>query len=248
MSRWTRIVLVAALTALAADARNLATGALDLAAQETPPPEIVVAGVGTVSYFPDRATVMVEVRTEAATPPAAATDNAERMERVLAALRRQGHASDRITTTGYAVQPLMRYEAGTQSVAGYMAVNAVTVRLDDVGRVGATLDTALAAGATRVRGVRFESTDREQLRRQALERAVAAARQDAEALARAAGGALGALVQLSTEPAARPVEYASTTFAAASRAPMPGGPETPVSAGELELSVQVQARWRFVGR
>lgn len=242
MSRRFRIVLVAVLGSLAAGSH--------LAAQESPPPEIAVTASGTASYVPDHATVMVEVRTDAETPPAAALQNAERMERVLAALRRQGHAADRITTTGYAVQPRISYEARTQTIIGYTAVNAVTVRLDDVARVGATLDTALAAGATRVRGVRFEAADPERLRRQALERAVAAARQDAESLARAAGGTLGALVQLSTDPAGRPLEYvraAATTFATSPPVPPPGA-ETPVSAGEQELTVWVHARWRFVGR
>ena len=241
MNSRSRMVLTATLGSL------LAGG--DLAAQETQPPEIAVTAAGTVRYVPDHATVMVEVRTDAPTPQAAAADNAGRMESVLAALRRQGHASDRITTTGYAVQPQMRYEAGTATIAGYVAANAVTVRLDDVGQVGATLDTALAAGATRVRGVRFEVADQERLRRQALERAVAVARQDAESLARAAGGTLGTLVQISTEPTGRPVESvraAGTAFA--SVAVSPPGAETPVSAGEQELVVQVHARWRFVAR
>lgn len=242
MSRRTAVTFAMALAGLAA-------GHAGLAGQE-PPPEIAVTGFGTVSYLPDHATIMVEVRTDAETPQAAAMQNAERMERVLAALRRQGHAPDRITTTGYAVQPRISYETRAQTVVGYIAVNAVTLRLDDVARVGATLDTALAAGATRVRSVRFEASDHERLRRQALERAVATARQDAESLARAAGGTLGALVHLSTEPVGRPMEYAraaSTTFAASLPAPPPG-PETPVSAGEQELTVWVNARWRFVGR
>ena len=206
-------------------------------------PEIVVNGVGMVSYVPDRATVMVEVRTEAQTPAEAARGNAPVMDSVIAALRRNGIRADRINTRGYTVQPTYHYDQSGPRLTGYAATNGLTVKLDDAGMVGATLDAALAAGANRVGSVRFESSNMERLRRQALERAVANARQDAEALARAAGGSLGELIAISTDTRPTREEFMQNIAAAPSYA---RGIETPINTGEQTLVVGVQARWRFV--
>jgi len=74
----------------------------------------------------------------------------------------------------------------------------------------------------------------------ALAVAVANARADAEALARAAGGSLGALIEMTTgEPQVRPVEMAMARVAAAA-------PRTPIEAGQQTVEATVTARWLFV--
>jgi len=220
------------------------TASSPIAAQTSAGREIVVSGTGSASFMPDRATLVVEVRTQGATPQEASSRNTPVMTALLAALRQIGHRPERLSTRGYTVQPTYKYDAGTQTVTGYAAFNAVTVRLEDVRRVGETLDAALAAGATRVGSVRFESSEYERLRRQALERAVAYARLDAEALARAAGGMLGDLISISTEPRAT---YEGGMAVAIAPAPVPYD-ETPINAGEHTIVASVVARWKFVER
>jgi uncharacterized protein YggE len=224
------------------------TNAPSLRAQTTAPPEIVATASGSATFNPDRATVVIEVRTEASTPQEASGRNAPIMTAVLAALRRIGHRSENISTRGYTVQPTYRYESGGPIPTGYAAYNAVTVRLEGgVQRVGETLDTALAAGATRVGSVRFESSQFERTRRQALEQAVINARQDAEVMARAAGGTLGELVSISTN--IEPYREGGYVASVAAVAPPPfARGETPINAGEQTVMVSVEGRWRFVKR
>ena len=49
------------------------------------------------------------------------------------------------------MQPQFDWANGKQTLRGYLAVNVIEVRLDDVGQVGEVIDAVIAAGATRVR-------------------------------------------------------------------------------------------------
>lgn len=229
----TPLILIALLHALS----------LQLYAQTATTPEIVASANGTATVTPDRATVFVEVRTQGATAQEASARNTPIMNAVLAALRGMGYGADRISTRGYVVQPTYRWDSGVgQSIStGFAAHNAVTVRVDGVQRVGETLDVALAAGATRV-GVHLTSSEFERARRQALERAVANATQDAEALARAAGGTLGELILITTDARASRDEGQVVAIAP------PPGESTPIDAGEQTITASVQGRWKFLKR
>jgi len=215
-------------------------------AQGTTSPEIVATASGAATYVPDRASVMLEVRTDAPTPQEAAARNAAEMTRLLDRLRVLRIPSERISTVSFAVTPNLRYEAGTQTLVGYVANNTVTVKFDSIAPLAPTVDAALAAGATGVRSVRFEASAYQRIRREALERAVEAARQDALALATAAGGTLGYLLQVITDPRVTPLE-GGVQFAAAAASRL-GLSETAITSGEQTLTAYVQTRWAFLKR
>jgi uncharacterized protein len=221
------------------------TSPAPLKAQTPTNPEIIASANGSATVTPDRATLVIDVRTQAATAQEASAMNTPIMNAVLAALSRIGHRPERIRTRGYTVQPTYRYDAGEMKPTGFTAYNAVTVRLEDVQQVGATLDAALGAGATHVGAVRFGSSEYERARRQALERAVANARLDAEAMARAAGGTLGELIAITTD--AREVREEYSDVVAIAPPPSASG-EIPINAGEQAVVVSVQGRWKFVKR
>jgi len=85
------------------------------------------------------------------------------------------------------------------------------------------------------------SSNTDVARRQALADAIAKARGDADAMARAAGGKLGPLLEIATTDEGgdgpRPLF----------RARMSASAPTPIEAGELTVRVRVNARWHFVG-
>ena len=65
-------------------------------------PQIAVTGRGEVKVSPDRATIQISVQTRASTAAAAAAENANKQQAVLAALRASGWvriSSRRSTTT-----------------------------------------------------------------------------------------------------------------------------------------------------
>jgi uncharacterized protein YggE len=142
----------------------------------------------------------------------------------------------------YNVSPEVQYDrpGGSPRVTAYTVSNTVRAeirRLDDVARV---IDGALAKGANQISGLEFFASNVDDARRTALAAAVAKARGDADAIARAAGGSLGALLELTTSvPPVRP-------FAVAVRSAAMAQVATPIEPGQQIIQATVTGRWVFV--
>jgi uncharacterized protein YggE len=208
------------------------------------PPEISTTGTGEVRASPDRATIFIGVQTRGATAAAAGADNARRQRMILDTLRALGVAPEQLATVNYNVSPEMQYSPNGQTppkVIGYTVANTVRAdvrRLDDVGRL---IDASLAKGANEISSLQFYSSKADSVRRAALAVAVRNARTDAEALASAAGGSLGALIELSTaERQPQPVQRVLMGRMAAE------SKQTPIEPGEQSFGATVVARWLFV--
>ena len=225
-----RIVEIAVLAVLASPLRG------QVAPPE--PPAIVTSADAHADAVADRATVLVAVETHAPTAAAAAQDNARRTRSTLDTLRALGLTREQLGTSGYTVQP----EYTRAQLTGYAARNTVRVdirKLDDVGRV---IDAALAGGANSIGGLQFTASNADSARRDAMARATAQARGDAEAVARAAGGTLGPLLELTAtgNNGIRPMMFARAAVGGAAVEP------TPIDAGPITVTVSVNARWQFV--
>lgn len=240
MSPWTwRAVAVAA---------TLLGGAARVPSQEPQrqgPPQIVVTGEGEVRVAPDRATVTVGVQTRAATAAAASTENSRRQRRVIEAVKALGVPAEQISTSGFTVVPETQYDRAGQAAPrtqSYLVSNVVTIELTKVDLVGAVVDGSLAAGANDIRGLAFHVANADSARRAALSTAVARAKADAEAVARAAGESLGPLIELVAGdvemPGPRPVGFAGRASLAAER--------VPIEAGQEVVRASVTVRWQFV--
>ena len=196
------------------------------------PSVIVTTGEGVVKLAPDRAWVSVAAETRARSPRDAQRANAEAMSAVLDKLKGAGLPADAIRTSGYDLQPEFDYANGKQTLRGYVARNAVEVRVDDIGRVGEILDGAVGSGATSVSGVRFDLKDRAAAEREALRRAVADARGRADAAASGANLRVDRVVRIEEqrgfvqEP--RPMVMMRQAATSMEAAP-------PITPGELEI-------------
>ena len=177
-------------------------------------PVIATSATGEARVQPDRATIMFAVETRAQTAARAGSENARRQRAVLDTLKKLGVSDGQLSTSGYSVTPEMRYDGKQPQVVGYVARNVVNVEVRRIDQVGTLIDGALGAGANVVSSLRFYSSRADEMRRIALADAVAKARSDAEAMARAAGGSLGALVELATSGPVRPT-YGDEMFAQA---------------------------------
>jgi uncharacterized protein YggE len=159
-----------------------ATGADAGATQRT----VSTTGAGTAAADADRAVVRVAVTARAGTAEAAREAVAADAARMRTALRDAGVDDAAVTTAYYRISP--QYADGgerdSRAVVGYDAVHAY--RIDAAAdAAGIVVDTALGSGASEVQGVTFTLGDetRAELRAVALERAMAAARADAETIA-----------------------------------------------------------------
>ncbi|MDF1504503.1 SIMPL domain-containing protein [Roseisolibacter sp. H3M3-2] len=210
-----------------------------------PPGSIAVSAVGEEEVTPDRARVMIGVQTQAATSALAAERNARIQKAVLDTIRALGIPAELISTSGFNVYPEQVYDQATRRtrITGYNVQNNVVVEVRQLDRVGPVLDAALAKGANQIASLTLYSSQAEQARRRAMAKAVERARADAEAIARAAGGSLGGVLELTSgvEPSRPRPMMAEMQMARVGDA----AGNTTISEGTQTISASVTARFLF---
>jgi uncharacterized protein YggE len=161
---------------------------------------ILVEGAGEVVTVPDMAILSAGVTTRANSAREAMAQNAEAMNRVMAALKAAGIADRAVRTSRLSVSPI--YDRSRNSVPelrvpiAYQANNTVEVKAGDLDHVGALIDALVASGANQIQGIRFAISDPRPLEDKAREAAVADARAKAMLYAKAAGVKLGAVLSI----------------------------------------------------
>jgi len=173
---------VAALPAAAAAAQEVAI------ARPVAGTRIDISATGSVSRVPDLAIISAGVVTKSATASGAIADNAARMERVLAALKRAGIAQRDIQTSSINLNPDYRYQDNQPPVlTGYQASNNVSVKFRDIRNSGAILDALVAQGANQINGPSLTIDKPEAAYDEARTKALTAGKARAELYARSLG-------------------------------------------------------------
>lgn len=214
----------------------------------TPPiPQIAVSSRAEVKVVPDRANIQISVQTRGETAAAAAAENARKQKAVIDALRALGIDAKDISTSGYNVYPEQRYEPNREPViVGYNVTNTIAVELKSINMVGSAIDAALAKGANMINSLQFYASNTDAARQEAIAMAVKKARSDADAAARAAGGSITGLLEISVgsfyAPPPRPMELKVRGAVGAAQA------DTPISAGDQTVAVDVTTRWLYSAR
>jgi uncharacterized protein YggE len=223
----------AALTAAALIA--LAGGAM---AQEPAPhqvPTIVTVGEALVRRAPDQGFVTAAVESRSKSPREAQRQNADAMTALQQRVAAMGIPREAMRTLGYSIQQDVDFVNGRRVPRGYLARNALEIRVDNVERLGEVLDGVVEAGATSVNDVRFDLRDRQAAEREALRMAVADARARADAAAAGANRAVDRVLKIEdgVQPAPSPRPM---MMAAASREVRA---DTPIEAGTIEIRARV---------
>jgi uncharacterized protein YggE len=200
------------------------------------PSVVVTTGQGVIKRAPDQAWVTIAAESRAKTPAEVQKLNADAMSAVLAKLKDVGLPAEAIQTSAYELRPEFDYANNRQTLRGYVARNALEVRVDDLPKLGQVLDVAVAAGATQVSGIRFDLKDRTGAAQTALQRAVADARAQAETAAQAAGLKVDRVVRLEVQ---REMISPPRPMMMAMRSEMAVSAEPPVAPGELEVRAVV---------
>jgi hypothetical protein len=214
-----------------------------------PVPWLTVQGDARVQAAPDEATVRLGVVAQAPTAGAAQAEVNRVANAVLAAVGRLGVPRERIQTSELQLFPVYSQEpqpvperAGEPRITGYRATNAVSVRLDQLDKVGPVVDAGLGAGANQVEGVSFGLRSDLAARQQALREAAAEARQKAQALAAALGVELVELL----EAAEGGTQVVTPRFAMARMAADTLEMQaTPVAPGQIAVDASVTLTFRI---
>ncbi len=203
------------------------------------PHTIAMTGHGEIRSQPDMAQVTAGVTATAPTAAQALSANSARMKGVFAALAKLGVPEKNIQTTNFFVSP--QYTNGDNNVprrlTGYQVNNDVTVRIEDVNKLGSALDALVAAGANQINGVSFSIQNDAPLLEKARTQAIADARARAETYAKAAGVSLGSILSISEgggEAPPRPM-YRMAAMAA----------ETRIAPGEQSVAADVSVIWEI---
>lgn len=198
--------------------------------------QLDITATGEVSRVPDIATISAGVVTKSTTATGAIADNATRMERVRAALKRAGIADRDIQTSSINLNPDYRYENNQPPVlTGYQASNNVSVRFRDIRNSGRILDALVAEGANQINGPTLGIDKPEAALDEARAKAIAVGRGRAELYARTLGMRVVRLIAVSEGGG-----YASPPRPMADMMTMSGrAAKTEIDPGEQQLQVSV---------
>ncbi len=157
-----------------------------------------ISATGEVTRVPDIATISAGVTTQAPTAVEAIGQNATRIERVRAALKRAGIADRDIQTASINLSPQYRYvENQSPVLTGYQASNQLSVRFHDIRASGKILDALVGEGANQISGPNLSIEHPESALDEARIKAVAAARARADLYARALGMRVARVISVS---------------------------------------------------
>ena len=218
-------------------------------AADSPPgdPVIVVTGTGAVEARPDRVMVEFTVVTRAKSAAAASTASAAETKPIVAALSALGVPDSAITSAGFAVQPKWDHRRGSRNegTKESTASHRIRVRVREVELAGAIAECVLDNGADRIELVTFSVSNLDRSREEALTQAVGQARSDAAAMAKAAGGELGRLIEVTTQGTAAPPRthyaYAELRSGVVHSSSSPPS----ITPGPTTVTVTVLGRWAF---
>lgn len=208
-------------------------------------PALNLSAYGETKIAPDMATINFGVMTEAPTAAVAMVQNAERMTRVVAALRNAGIAERDIQTSGLNLSAQYDYQQNQPpKLRGYQASNRVTVNIYDMDSVGVTADAVVAAGVNQIDGIAFGLRDPKAAEDQARQAAVRALQSKAQLYAQALGVQLGGVRSL-TEGGGYSPQPPMPMYRMAAQA-MDSAESTPVQGGELTVRIDITGVYDLV--
>jgi len=153
---------------------------------------------GEVSRVPDLAIVNAGVVTRSPNAATAIQENAERMDKVIAALKRAGIADRDVQTSSINLNAEYRYpENQPPQLTGYTATNQLTVKFHDIRSSGKIIDALVAQGVNQISGPNLTVEHPEQALDEARAKAVAEGRARAELYGRSLGMQVVRVVSIS---------------------------------------------------
>lgn len=128
----------------------------------------------------------------------------------------------------------------------YRANDRIEIRIHDLKRVGAVLDTLLGRGVTDISDVRFSAGDVAGARDDAVRAATAQARAQAEAVAAAGGMRLGRVLLLTTQPDYSERDGSALYADGVSLRGESASPGTLIMRPTIPVAVTVYGRWELL--
>ncbi len=151
-------------------------------------------GNGKVYIVPDVAYIYVGVRVDADEVSDALNQNNLQAQAISEAVQALGVEAVDIQTASFNVYPMSDYDMEGKISRKYFVVeNTVYITVRDLSKLGVLLDSVVRSGANTINSITFDILDKDKAMAEARDLAIAKAKTEAEAIAKAAGVKLGDL-------------------------------------------------------
>ena len=161
------------------------------------PNTVTASGSGTIQAAPDEATMSFGITNQSKDSKKLLADTSKAAQKIVAALKKAGVADKDIQTQNVSVYPQTSYMGGKATITGYEAGISVNVKVRDLTRLGDIITAGNDAGANNINGPSFVISEDSPFTAKAIDKAVAAARRSAEAMAKAADKSVGEVLSIS---------------------------------------------------
>lgn len=216
---------------------------LVLKADPPPIPQIVVTGEALLKRPADEAVLRLGVTTESQFASSALEQNSKEMNALIETLSKVGLKESEFQTEQFSLYPLYTerpHDAKPDwapKLRGYRVENKLTIRTQQISKLGSWIDAAVKAGANTIDDLSFGLKDSRAYREETIRVAALHAKEDAATLANSTGIRLGRVLNLTIDQSAvQPfiktrMAYATHEFASPA--------STPISSGNVEVSARV---------
>ncbi len=231
------ILIVYLIIFVGALARNTLKQFSFIGKAERPQNTIMINGEGKVMGKPDVAVVEIGLLTEKADVASAQKDNTEKMNNLIAEVKKLGVKEEDIQTTQYQIYPKYDYPDGKSVLTGYTVAQSVTLKIRELAKISPVLAKVGEVGVNQVSGLTFTIDKPEALKAEARAKALADAKDKAEVLASSLGVKLLRVVSFNESTPNPPLNFNYRTMTGEGM----GGGGTPlpeIQSGSLEVEVQ----------
>jgi len=210
---------------------------------------ITVSDTGEIYTKPDLGITVFSVKTEKKTVAQAMTENTEKMNEIIGAMKDLGVEEKDLKTTAFNIYPRYDYienisfVQGTRVLVGYEITQSLQVKIRDLEKIGEVVQDATDAGANQVGNLSFTVDKKDEFKEQAREEAINKAKAKAKELASQLGVDLVRIIGFN-EPGQASMYY--DTYASKEVMGIGGGGEVPqIETGENKISVSVSITYEI---
>lgn len=204
---------------------------------------ITASGQATITTTPDMATINIGVSTENDDVVVAQKENIKRMSAVTESLKSNGIKEKEMTTVNYSIHPRSRWDElkGESIVTGYNVNNGLSVRVNDISKIGKIIDDVVSVGGNQVNGISFGVSDESAFYNEALELAV----KDAQVKALAMGKGVDAKNIKAVKIVENGMRSQPIMYESMKSMDMMANSVTPIQEGEMEINANVTVEFKF---
>ncbi|MDD2646930.1 MAG: SIMPL domain-containing protein [Patescibacteria group bacterium] len=206
-------------------------------AKFNPQQNISVSGEGKAIGIPDIGLVTLSVVTDKLTAKEVMQENSSKMNEIIKFVKDSGVDVKDIQTTGYYLSPRYDWRDGIRIDRGYELTSSISVKMRNLDKVSEIIDGAVSRGANQVGDIQFIIDDKEKLRNDAREKAIAQAKEKARDIAKSVGFSLGRVVSFSENDGT--YTYSQPIYLDKAMSGIGGGGAPSIEQGSQEITVNV---------